>query len=146
MQNNFFKKSRCVNEKEFKKKIKEKQERKEVPGILLFSTRQVHLPNAAFGFTSSNCRKTKIVKFVRLYQPNGPQWPPFEAAERPELESLFWTLERGKAREKRYPCRCAPAWAQPWDSPGSGSPFLFPSCEMVPSSSWPSLSPALITW
>lgn len=87
MQNHFFKKSRHVNEKKFKK-IKGKQERKEVAGTL-FSTRQVHLPNTAFGFTSSSCGKTKIEKFVRLHHPNGPQWPPFEVAERPELERLF---------------------------------------------------------
>ena len=128
--------------------LKNKRKARKEAGTL-FSTRQVHLPKTTFGLTSSSCKRSKIVRFVRLHHPNEPQCPPIEAAERPELVGqgeVVLNFKKDKVPEKYYPGTCASAWDQPSNSMGSGSPFLPPSCSLVPSSPWPPLTSDLIIW
>lgn len=117
----------------------------------LFSTRQVHLPNIAFGFSSCPVRSLKLLRYVRLHPPNEPCGHHLKLQR--DLSwwvrgRLFWTFEKDKAPEKHYPGRCASAWAQPSESTASGLPFLLPpSCSLVLSSSWPSCTlPNLMIW
>lgn len=84
------------------------------PESKLFCTRQVHMPNKAFGFSSS-----PISLKLWIYKAPPPNEP---CGHRLKLQRdlswrvrgrLFWTFEKDKAPEKCYPGRCASAWAQP---------------------------------
>lgn len=61
-------------------------------------------------------------------------------------ERLFWAFKKDKAPEKCYPCRCASAWVQPYNSLGSGSPLISTSYSLVPRSSNHRYPLPLVTW
>lgn len=52
-----------------------------------------------YKLTSSSYNKSKIVRFARLHNPNGPQQPSPEVAERPELvgqREVVLNLQKGQ--------------------------------------------------